>query len=177
MARTRGRIFRRPYVLPVLAIAALAPPFWHAGELMHPKRLAFFTSGAYRTCIPRGENLVIFPFAHWGDSLLWQAESGFRFRMSEGALGPSNVPESFVSDPAVGNLLWYNLPGYSLPTLTEVRAMIQKRRIDRFVAQVSQAPDAYPTPSVLRALGKPQLVDDVYVSPGCTQPSLQDPRR
>jgi hypothetical protein len=177
MARTRGRIFKRPYVLPMLAVAALAPPFWRAGEVVHPKRLAFFTTGAYRTCIPRGENLVIFPFANRGDSLLWQAETGFRFRMSEGALGPTNLPESFVSNPAIGDLLWYDLPGYSLPTIPELRGMIRERRVDRVVARVSEAPDAYPTPSVLRALGKPELVDDVNVSPGCLQPSLQGARR
>src|SRR5262249_50239380 len=47
-AWTPGRLFRRPYILPVLSIAALAPAFWHPLVTLHPDRPAFFASGLYK---------------------------------------------------------------------------------------------------------------------------------
>src|SRR5262249_7364036 len=106
LATTRGVVFDRPYVLPALAVAALLPPFWKAALVEHPARVAFFSNGAYKRCIPRDETLLVFPFARWGDSTLWQAEAGFRFRIAEGTLGHSDQPKSFAADPTASKLLF-----------------------------------------------------------------------
>src|SRR5439155_25946137 len=63
------------------------------------------SDGLYKQCVPRDETLAVFPFGRWGTSMLWQAESGFWFRMAEGNIGRSSAfPPNFVSDPTVAEL-------------------------------------------------------------------------
>lgn len=71
-------------VLPVLAVAVLVPAFWRPDFRSLPQRWPFFTQALYKACIPRNESVVVFPYGFRGDSMLWQAESGFWFRMAEG---------------------------------------------------------------------------------------------
>src|SRR5207247_4481985 len=79
---TRGRLFGRPVVLPVLAVAALVPAVWSVDFAGRPERWPFFTQSLYKLCVPRGETLAVFPFGRWGDSMLWQAACGFWFRVA-----------------------------------------------------------------------------------------------
>jgi hypothetical protein len=98
-------------VVPALAIAALVPAVWRPDFRSLPQRWPFFTEGAYRLCIPEGENVVVFPYGFRGDSMLWQAESDFWFRMAEGYLTPK-PPEPFIDDPLVQKLTYtYELAG------------------------------------------------------------------
>ena len=66
-ATTRGLLYPRPYVLPALAVAALVPAVWRTTyptfEPVHPARPAFFADALYKSCVPRGETLAVFPFA------------------------------------------------------------------------------------------------------------------
>src|SRR5262249_34097056 len=86
---------------PALAVLAVVPdvtnPFW----TVHPERWAFFTSKTYKICFPKNENVAIFPFGQWDDSTLWQAESGFYFRIPEGYLAPAPPAKNFNSDPLI----------------------------------------------------------------------------
>jgi hypothetical protein len=68
-----------------------------AGRVSNP---VFFTSGAYRHYLARGESILAFPFGPGGDSMFWQAETGFYFKMPEGYLGP-DTPQPFGSSPVV----------------------------------------------------------------------------
>src|SRR5204862_484778 len=76
-------------ILPALAVASLVPALWQHPYRFHPERWEFFTSGRYEECIPKGENVAIFPFGAWGSSTLWQAETNFWFRMPGGYLTPT----------------------------------------------------------------------------------------
>jgi hypothetical protein len=147
------------------------PLVWRAYDVQDPQRLAFFSDGSYRNCIPPGETLMIFPFARWGDSLLWQAETGFWFSMDEGTLGPNNLPESFASDPTVGALLFSFQPPSPRPSMQDLLALARRRRVDRIVS-AAYLGDAYPDAAQMRAFGPAQVDEDVYVSPACAQPSL-----
>src|SRR6201999_1398709 len=92
-ATTRGRIFKLPYVLPVLAVVALLPAVWRSDypsfHATTPQRLAFFSDGLYKSCIPRNETLVIFPFGP-GLPQLAQAETDFSFKLAEDGLQAPN---------------------------------------------------------------------------------------
>ncbi|MDE3070649.1 MAG: hypothetical protein KGJ43_07965, partial [Acidobacteriota bacterium] len=68
-----------------------------------PPNPAFFRSGGYRRYLERGESVLAMPFGRNGYSMLWQAETGFYFRMPEGYLGHI-PPEPFASEPIVGEL-------------------------------------------------------------------------
>ena len=73
-ARSRGVL---AIALPLLAMLALMPGFWRADYRTNPERWPFFTRSYYKICFPRNENVLIFPYGFWGNSMLWQAESGF----------------------------------------------------------------------------------------------------
>jgi hypothetical protein len=98
LGRGRGR-----WALALLAVAMLFPslkgPWWH-NPVTRP---AFFDSGDYRTAIPKGSNVLVVPFGPLGDSMLWQAESGFWFRMPVGNVGVRPPPE-FGAWPAMNAL-------------------------------------------------------------------------
>jgi hypothetical protein len=52
---------------------------------------AFFTDGLYKEVLQRGDIVLILPFGEMGNSMLWQASSGFYFRMAGGYTGPAPV--------------------------------------------------------------------------------------
>jgi hypothetical protein len=92
--------------LPLAAIAFIVPRLWGAIPHEHPTRPAFFTAGMYRSCLQPNESVMMLPFPYLGDSMLWQAEAGFSFRMANGFVSPRDpkgVPQTFgleVNDPA-----------------------------------------------------------------------------
>jgi hypothetical protein len=63
---------------------------------------AFFTDGAYRRYLSSGENVLIIPYGQNGNSMLWQAQSRFYFRMAGGYVGPP--PVEFNRWPIVDTL-------------------------------------------------------------------------
>jgi hypothetical protein len=170
-ARTRGLVFRRPYVLPLAAAAALAPALWHPSlfELKRPPTSSFLTTDLFRSCIGRHSTLLVFPGGY--DALLWQAQSGFRYDLATDDLQP--FPEDgaalnrFDQDPFVWDL---HYAGDAHPTFPRLLAFIGSHGVDRVV---STAPDGYPTTAQLRKLGRPTAIGDAVVSPGCGQPSLR----
>jgi hypothetical protein len=96
-------------LLPLLAVAALVPAFWQSAWHWHPYRPPFVTTAAYRRVIPRGATVLILPYPIYADSMLWQAESGFRYRLADGALNPL-VPPHVADNPFTGYLLSNDQP-------------------------------------------------------------------
>ena len=86
--------------LPALAVAAIMPSLWNPAWHEHPPRPAFFTTGIYRSCLAPGENVLVLPFPLWSGAMLWQAESGFEFRMADAYIGliPSGLPDLGYSE-------------------------------------------------------------------------------
>ena len=162
----RGTVFSRPYVLPVLAVAALLPTFWDSDSVEQPPRPVFFAAGLYHHCIARGSTVLIFPFGHWGDSLLWQAESGFWFSMAEGALGHDNQPTSFISDPVADELTYELLDPASRAPMSAVRGFVRRHGVTRVISVVDY--NFYPDAYQLRQLGAISGIGGVLTSPPCS---------
>jgi hypothetical protein len=173
IASTPGRIYPRPYALPILAVAALVPPVWSAYDVFHPHRIAFFSDRLYKLCVPRNETLLIFPFGHYADSDLWQAESGFWFKMAEGSLTHLNQPASFLSDPTAFALQYYANPGSNI-TIDDLRAFTRRRHVDRVVRT---SDSAYPSGDDLKTFGALQVLGDAFVAPACGHVSLDGDKR
>jgi hypothetical protein len=168
----KGRVFRRPYVLPALAVIAIVPAVWvpHSSygqtTINAPK---FFTTGLYKRCIPAGETIAVFPAPE--NLLIWQAQSGFRFKLASGGLQPfpkwGKKLNPFDRDQFVWDLAY--LPGYGQPTMGRLLAFAGTHGVDRIV---SLAPYSYPTRAQMRALGSTQQLADAIVSPACGDPPL-----
>ena len=173
---TRGRVYPRPYLLPLLAVATLVPAFWRTSypsfEPTRPVRVAFFTSDLYRSCLgPHRETLAIFPFGGGGDSLLWQAETGMAFDLaSDGLQAPVRIGKPlnrFDADPVVYDLNWAD---FGRPTMVRLLAFAATHHVDRVL---SLPGGGYPTAAQMRVFGPVQLLGGILVAPACGRPSLR----
>jgi hypothetical protein len=105
--------------LPVLAIVAIAPHLQRSSWATTTRVPAFIDSAIYKRCLRRGDRVLVFPAIFHGNSMLWQAEAGFRFRMANGYVA-AIPPRAFLSPPGVGHLAEYGeLPGTSVAPLRE----------------------------------------------------------
>lgn len=85
--------------LTAVAIVMVVPSLWLSVWHEHPYRPAFFTNGAHTACLARSDSVLMLPYPNRTDAMLWQAESGFRFRMADGYVNsrpPADVPEPAV---------------------------------------------------------------------------------
>jgi hypothetical protein len=146
-------------VLPALAIAVLLPAVWRPDFRSIPQRWPFFTDGAYKLCIPKGENVVVFPYGFRGDSMLWQAESGFWFRMAEGYLTPK-PPEPFIDDPLVQKLTYT----YELAGPAQILGFARRKHVGRVL---STEIDQHPSGLVMHRFGPLQVLGGIMVAPAC----------
>jgi hypothetical protein len=164
-ARTSGRVFPRPFVLPVLASAALVPAVWAPSAFtpLHLEHESFFTSGFSKRCIPPGETIAIFPYST--NALIVQSETGFGFTLAQGGLQlPGN---RFAADPILSDL---EAPGRIRPTIDRLIAFAGTHRVDRVV---SIGAHDYPTPRQMRRFGRTSRIGGALVAPGCGEPSLR----
>jgi hypothetical protein len=169
MSTGRSRV--RTVALPLLAVVALVPALQRADFVQRPERWSFFSDHLYKNCVPRGETLAVFPFGKFGDSLLWQAESGFWFRMAEGNMGRSSAyPPDFVRDPTVGKLTFQFIDPTIRPTMAELLRFADSHGVDRIVSVVVHA---YPDGTMMHAFGPVQDYGSVLVAPACGYPALQ----
>ena len=140
------------WALAALGVAALVPDLgsgaWHSA----PENPRLFTTDAYRRVLAPGEITLALPFAQDGDSMLWQAETGFRWRLAEGYVG-ALLPASYVralppapvgADPV--------LP----PDPNAIRAYIARRGIRAVVVADEQAPLWAPALAAAGLAGKPR---------------------
>ena len=70
----------------------------------------FFSDRAYRGCLAPGENVLPLPVQSGGDSMLWQVESDFRFRMAGGRV--ATTPPSPFMNPRVDRAGRRRLPDH-----------------------------------------------------------------
>ena len=75
-------------VLPALAAIALLPNLSWSAWARTPEVPALFTTSLYKSCIGRGENVLLLPFGTLGDAMMWQARSDFRFHDAGGYISP-----------------------------------------------------------------------------------------
>src|SRR5207237_2748482 len=72
-----------------LLLPNLSYPAWNTSVDTPP----FFADGLFRTRLPAGATILVIPYADRWNSLLWQAETGFAFRMAEGYVSVVPPPE------------------------------------------------------------------------------------
>jgi hypothetical protein len=171
IATTKGRIYRRPFVLPVLAVAALVPAVWHADYREFPAHWAFFTNAGDHRCVAPGDTLLAFPWSSAGPFMLAQAEDGFRFRLAGGYLVPvalGAAPVSpFLADPTVQALEFSS--DEAEPTMARLLAFAATHDVVRVLADPA---GGYPSARQLHAFGPVQSSGGLLVAPGCGRPSL-----
>jgi hypothetical protein len=173
-ASAKGLLYPRPYVLPALAVVALVPAVWRTTyptfRPVAQERWPFFTEGLYRSCLEPGETVAIFPFGAAGDSMLWQAETGFRFRLAaDGLQAPPKYAKAlttFDDNQVVRDLVFVD---YAHPTMDRLLAFAAVNRVDRVI---SVAADGYPSAAQMRAFGPVERIGGVLVAPACGRPSL-----
>jgi hypothetical protein len=152
-------------VLPALAVAALVPAVWRPDFRSLPQRWPFFTQGLYKVCVPRNENVVVFPYGFRGDAMLWQAESGFWFRMAEGYLTPK-PPPPFIDDRLVQKLTYT----YELAGPAQILGFAHRKHIGRVVSTVI---DQHPSGLVMHRFGPLQVLGGMMVAPACGYPPMR----
>lgn len=164
-ARTKGRVYSRPFVLPLLAVVALVPAVWQSSAFtpLHLEHVSFFDSGLYKHCLSADEKILILP--HSSESLIWQSESNVGFTLVQGGL---QVPgDRFGEDPVLADLS--NEHTYK-PTMDRVLAFAGAHGVDRVV---SVATGGYPSNREMTRFGKIAFVGGAIVSPACGEPSLR----
>jgi len=148
--------------LAALAVVFVAPDVsWHAWA-RRPDVPSLFTTGEYRSCLSRGENVLAFPVGARGDSLVWQAEAGFWFRFAGGYVS-QRVPDGFLHPKGVARVATSDNP-FEV-TLRDVLALARRKGV---TAAVVSARASDPWRSVLAPLGPPERAGGalVYRLPG-----------
>lgn len=131
VATTRSRWTR--VVLPIVAVIALLPNVASHAWITQPDNPRFITDRIYRVCLHLGENTLVFPGGARGDSMLWQAESGFWFKIAVGYLSPI-VPTSFRGFRAAHSALAQTTTARDILALARakhVHAIVIDRRHDQ----------------------------------------------
>jgi hypothetical protein len=93
-------------LLTALAITAILPRLWLDAWHAHPYRPTFFTTSLRDRCLPSGATVLTLPYASQTGAMLWQAESGFRYRMANASLSPlvpDGVPDKGTALALVDN--------------------------------------------------------------------------
>ena len=117
--------------LAAVAIAFIVP---NAGSSSFDTRIAdppFFASGAYKAYIHPTDNVLTIPA--WGPNERWQANTGFRFNLSDGYAG-NPFPPSFTRYPAWNMFLTGKLtPDYA----AQLRRYVTDKRVTAVVVDQS----------------------------------------
>jgi hypothetical protein len=117
-----------------LAAAAVAFIVPNVGSSSFDTRIAdppFFASGAYKSYIHPSDNVLTIPA--WGQNERWQANTGFRFNLSDGYAG-NPFPPSFTRYPAWNMFLTGRLtPDYA----AQLRRYVVDKRVTAVVVDQS----------------------------------------
>jgi hypothetical protein len=109
----------------VLLLPNLSYPAWRTSIDTPP----FFADGLFRASLRPGATIVVIPYAFRGDSMLWQAQAGFGFRMAEGYVSVV-VPPEFARWPIMKTFL----TGELVPDAEgELRAFLHDKGVEAIV--------------------------------------------
>ena len=145
--------------LVVLAAIALAPNPTADAWRSTPHVPAFIAQRLYERCLGPGDNVLVFPFGPAGDSMLWQADAGFRFQMAGGWIAPA-LPPSFTSPAGVADIAIYHaVPDHDAQP---VRDYVRIKHVSVIVLDPG-IKDIVHWQTVLRKIEKPVSVGGVLV--------------
>ena len=88
----RSEVARGGLALAILLSIAPNVQYFRA-QITEVDTPTWFSSGQFRSLLPRDATLLILPFGHFGNSMLWQAQSGMYFKMAEGYISSVTPPE------------------------------------------------------------------------------------
>jgi hypothetical protein len=132
------------WAVAALSIAFLVPNvgggIWR-GQESNPR---FFTTHEYRRVLTRGENVLILPFGQLDNSMLWQADTDFWFRLAGGYINPV-YPADYEHDP-----LFPALFRKARPDSEALRSFLARRHIGAVIVDPAM-PQRWPR--ALAALG------------------------
>jgi len=95
--------------LTAAAVLAVAPAPWRGYWHEHPSRPQFFAAKLDRRCLTPGDSVLVLPPPFRNSALLWQAESGFRFGLADGALNDA-VPDDLAHRATMLHLIDNDVP-------------------------------------------------------------------
>jgi hypothetical protein len=144
-------------LLPALAVLAIVPNLSLDAWARSPHVPAFFTEKRFESCLRPGENVLIFPYGPRGDSMLWQAENDFRFRLAGGYVSPK-VPQSFTPTDAIAHVTTADNPAE-----VTTGGILELARLKSVTSILVDARRAEPWRSLLRRLPKPREAGGVLV--------------
>jgi len=148
------------WALAGLSVIVLFPnitaPFWH-NPVQEPR---FFSQGEYRRFLPEGANVLVEPYGANGESTLWQAESGFWFRMPGGNVS-TRAPADFGNWPITEALY----SGQPIADSDEELKRFLGANVVRDVVVVHGTPGAWR--ALFAPLGRPRSIGgvDLYTVP------------
>ena len=127
----RGRRGAARWALAALAIAFIVPDVASKSWKTSVQDPAFFASGTYRSYLRPSDNVLTIPV--WGPNERWQANTGFRFNLSDGYAG-NPFPPAFTRYPAWNMLLTGRLtPDYA----AQLRRFVAAKRVTAVVVDRS----------------------------------------
>ena len=178
LADARRRL--APWLLAALSVActwpAVALGFWPGT----PQLPSLFTNSRYRDVITSRDTALLLPVGIFGNSMLWQAEAGLRFKMASGYVVPPEAPDPYKHDPAYATLT----SGTRVPDMAgAAETFLSTHRVTVAVVDPS-SPQATPWIPILERLGwKAQTVGGPWLCvrtdfpPPCPSrtPAVTDP--
>ncbi len=158
------------WLLPALALVAVAPNpaagVWATAYGVP----TFFTDSAYRSCLDPDETILPLPGVSNNESLLWQAEAGYRFRIAAGGMVAAVVPSAFGADQ--NDFVTDEIPPQlSSSDAPMVQSFIEAHDVSTVVVEETMAPfwepalDRIATP---RKLGGVLVYEVSPTPPSCT---------
>ena len=153
----RGPGSARRRLIAGLGCLAVLPALSGGPWTSQPANPPFFAAGLYQRYLARGEGVLTIPFAAYGESMLWQAETGFAFTMPGGYVSDV-LPAAAQHMLPVALLLTYG--GLTPPQLGAVpvneAAILRRFLVRAGVRQIVIEPGYQrPWTPILRRLAKP----------------------
>jgi hypothetical protein len=158
--------------LGALAVLAILPDLSIDLWSTHPPLPRFFSAGIYKRCLNAGDNVIVIPYNHHGDTMLWQAVSGFWFNTAGSYIAPK-IPPAFAKFPAALALNYNVLPPHG------AKDVIDFARAKRVTAILLDLGVRDRWSHLLAPFGPPSAAGGilVYRLSGHTPPGCADPRR
>jgi hypothetical protein len=139
--------------LPVLAVITLIPNPEADAFRTTAYVPQFFRGDDVQRCVAPDETVLIFPQAKHGNSMLWQAVSGYRFRLADGYVTP-DPPVRYYTSPAIARI------ANRVVTWRDLEPFARAEHVTTFIVDGREADEFTP---ILQPLAPPRQVGGVLV--------------
>jgi hypothetical protein len=140
-----------------LAVLALVPNVSWSAWSRTPQVPRLFSTSLYKSCLGRGENVLLLPFGTNGDAELWQVRSGFWFNDAGGYVSPY-PPRSYTR-----TLGEQQVATEKVPPDVGTPQVLELVRLEHATAIVVSAPAYSLWAGVLRPFGRPQEAGGAFI--------------